>query len=150
MRRKTLLLTLLAAASLASLVLAGPAFAGFFSPSRAAARPTPTGIHTLYWVIFGIALVIFVGVEGALIYSLVKFRARKGAVAAQIRGNTRLEIGWTVGAAMILVALAVVTFAMLDGIREPAELGRRTGSSSPTASSWHQGPRRSCRPTASR
>ena len=31
------------------------------------------------------------------------FRARKGAVAAQIRGNTRLEIGWTVGAAVILV-----------------------------------------------
>ena len=42
---------------------------------------------------------------------------RKGAVAAQIRGNTRLEIGWTVGAAVILVVLAVVTFIKLPDIR---------------------------------
>ena len=42
-----------------------------------------------------LAVVVFVGVEGALLYSLIKFRARKGAVPAQIRGNTRLEIGWT-------------------------------------------------------
>ena len=62
---------------------------------------------------------VFVGVEGALLYSLVKFRARKGAVAAQIRGNTRLEIGWTLGAAVILVVLAVFTFAKLGGIRNP-------------------------------
>ena len=44
-----------------------------------------------------VAIVVFVGVEGTLLYSVVRFRARKGRVAAQIRGNTRLEIGWTVG-----------------------------------------------------
>jgi hypothetical protein len=38
-----------------------------------------------------IALVIFVAVEGAA-YALIKFRDA-GAVAAQIRGNTRLEAG---------------------------------------------------------
>ena len=38
---------------------------------------------------------IFVGVEGTLLYALVRFRKRKGRVAAQIHGNTRLEIGWT-------------------------------------------------------
>ena len=70
-----------------------------------------------------IALVVFIGVEGALLYSLLKFRARSGAVAAQIRGNTRLEIGWTVGAAVILVALAVITFAKLAGIRTPDNSG---------------------------
>ena len=64
-------------------------------------------------------MIIFVGVEGALIYSLFKFRARKGAVAAQIHGNTRLEIGWTVGAAVILVVLAIFTFATLADIRNP-------------------------------
>ena len=50
---------------------------------------------------------------------MIKFRARQDAVPAQIRGNTRLEIGWTLGAAVILVVLAVVTFAMLDDIRNP-------------------------------
>ena len=44
-------------------------------------------------------------------------------MAAQIRGNTRLEVGWTVGAAVILVALAVITFAKLVLDPEPAELG---------------------------
>ena len=85
--------------------------------------PNADDIDTLYWLIFAVALVVFVGVEGALIYSLVKFRARKGAVPAQIRGNTRLEIGWTVGAAVILVVLAVVTFVKLPGIRNPPNSG---------------------------
>jgi cytochrome c oxidase subunit 2 len=67
--------------------------------------------------------VIFLGVEGALLYSLFKFRARKGAVPAQIRGNTRLEVGWTVGAALVLVILAVFTFAKLGDIRNPPNSG---------------------------
>jgi len=50
---------------------------------------------------------------------MVRFRARKGRVAAQIRGNTRLETSWTVGAALILVALAVVTFALLPSVENP-------------------------------
>ena len=60
--------------------------------------PMTVGVFSLYTVVLYIALVIFVFVEGALGYTLWKYRARKGAVAAQIHGNTRLEIGWTVGA----------------------------------------------------
>jgi cytochrome c oxidase subunit 2 len=59
---------------------------------------------------------VFVVVEGALFYAVWKFRAKKGAVAQQIHGNTRLEIGWTLGAAGILLVLAIVTFAKLPGI----------------------------------
>jgi cytochrome c oxidase subunit II len=70
-------------------------------------------------IILIIAAVVFVGVEGALIYSLYKFRAKKVRVAAQIHGNTRLEIGWTVGAALILVILTVVTFVKLPSIINP-------------------------------
>jgi cytochrome c oxidase subunit 2 len=40
-------------------------------------------------------------------------------VAAQIHGNTRLEIGWTVAAALILVVLTVVTFIKLPSIVNP-------------------------------
>jgi cytochrome c oxidase subunit 2 len=98
--------------------LAGTAFADALSPESGGSR-NANDIDALYWFVFAIAAVIFVGVEGALLYSLFKFRARKGAVAAQIRGNTRLEIGWTVGAALILVLLSVVTFAKLGAIRNP-------------------------------
>ena len=62
---------------------------------------------------------MFVIVEGALVYSVYKFRAKKSAVAAQIHGNTRLEIGWTVAAALILVVLTVVTFVKLPSIVNP-------------------------------
>ena len=116
MRRKPLLLVLVAL--LALLAFAGPASADLLSP-ESGGSPNADKIDTLYWIISGIALVIWLIVEGTLIYSLFKFRARRGAVAAQIRGNTRLEIGWTVAAAVILVVLAVVTFAMLPGIRNP-------------------------------
>lgn len=81
--------------------------------------PNADSIHTLYVMVFVLALIIFVGVEGALIYSFFKFRARKGRVAAQIHGNTRLEIGWTVGAALILVFITVFTFVKLPAIKDP-------------------------------
>ena len=77
------------------------------------------------------ALVIFVRRRGRCCSTrCVKFRARKGAVAAQIHGNTRLEVGWTVGAALILVVIAIVTFLKLGDIREPAELRAPTASRS--------------------
>ena len=120
MRRKPLFLTLVALSAL--LLIAAPASARLFDPEHGGS-PNADRIDTLYWIIFAIALVIWVMVEGALLYSLFKFRARRGAVAAQIRGNTRLEVGWTVGAAVILVVLAVVTFALLPGIRNPENSG---------------------------
>jgi len=99
-----------------------PASADWLSPE---AGPTENAqkIDTLYWIVMAVAIPIFLGVEGALIYAMVKFRARKGAVPAQIRGNTRLEIGWTVGAAVISIVLAVVTFAFLPAIRNPPNSG---------------------------
>ena len=94
----------------------------FFTP-QSGGSPNANEINSLYKIELVIALVIFVAVEGALLYALVRFRARKGAVAAQIRGNTRLEVGWTVGAALILVALAAITFAKLSSIEDPRNSG---------------------------
>jgi len=106
------------AASALSLALAPSAFANLITP-KSGGSPNADQIHSLYLIILYIALVVFVGVEGALIYSLYKFRAKKNKVAAQIHGNTRLEIGWTVGAALILVILTVVTFVKLPSIINP-------------------------------
>jgi cytochrome c oxidase subunit II len=104
------------------LVVAGSAVADVLSPESGGSS-NADDIDQLYWLIFAVALIVFLGVEAALIYSLVKFRARRGAVAAQIRGNTRLEVGWTVGAALILVVLATFTFIKLPGIRNPPNSG---------------------------
>jgi len=101
-----------------SLVLAPSALANFITP-KAGGSPNANEIASLYKIILYIAGVVFVIVEGALAYSVYKFRAKKGAVAAQIHGNTRLEIGWTLAAAMILVVLTVVTFVKLPSIINP-------------------------------
>ncbi len=90
----------------------------FFTP-QSGGSPNADEIASLYKIILYIAIVIFVAVEGALLYTLVKFRKRKGAVGAQIHGNTRLEIAWTAGAAVILVVLAVITFVKLSAIQNP-------------------------------
>lgn len=90
----------------------------FFTP-QSGGSPNADSIDSLYKIVLVIALVIFFAVIGGLVYALVKFRARKGATAAQIHGNTRLEIGWTVAAAVILVGLAILTFARLSSIQNP-------------------------------
>ena len=100
------------------LVVSSAAHAGLLAPEAGGSK-NADAIRTLYWLVFGLGVIIFIGVEGVLIYSLFKYRARKGAVAAQIHGNTQLEIGWTVGAAVILVFIAIFTFATLPTIRNP-------------------------------
>ncbi len=90
----------------------------FFTP-RSGGSAQANEINSLYKVELVIALIIFFAVEGALGYALIKFRKRKGAVPAQIRGNTRLEVGWTAAAALILVGLAVFTFVKLPAIENP-------------------------------
>ena len=106
--------------ALLGLALAPSAFAGFITP-KTGGSPNADSISSLYKVILYIAAIVFVIVEGALFYSLLRFRAKRGAVAAQIHGNTRLEIGWTVAAALILVALTVVTFIHLPAIINPPD-----------------------------
>jgi cytochrome c oxidase subunit 2 len=93
--------------------------AGWLTPEHGGS-PNANHIWSLYVITLVIAAIVFIVVEGALIYSLIKFRARRGRHAAQIHGNTNLEIGWTVGAALILVALTVLTFAKLSSITHPA------------------------------
>jgi cytochrome c oxidase subunit 2 len=105
--------------ALAGALLAAPAAkAGLLFP-EAGGSPNADSIKTLYIMVFVLALFIFAGVEGALLWSLIRYRARKGRTAAQIHGNTKLEIGWTVGAAVILVFITAFTFIKLGDIKDP-------------------------------
>jgi cytochrome c oxidase subunit 2 len=92
--------------------------AGILLPERGGSK-NADDIAELYALITVMAIVVFLGVEGALLWFLFRFKARRGRVAAQIHGNTRLEIGWTIGAAVILVFITVVTFIKLPGIKNP-------------------------------
>lgn len=110
----------------ALLALAPAALAAALTPESGGGSRNAEEIKTLFTYVLYVAAVVFFGVEGALLYSLLRFRRRKGdkgAVAAQIRGNTSLEIGWTVGAALVLVVLTVVTFIKLPNIKNPEPSG---------------------------
>jgi cytochrome c oxidase subunit II len=65
----------------------------------------------LFRVTFWIAVVVFVLVQGLVIYAAVRFRAKDDddELPVQVHGNTRLEVVWTVIPALILAAIAVPT-----------------------------------------
>jgi cytochrome c oxidase subunit 2 len=69
-------------------------------------------IYDLMVPVFWAALAVFVIVEGILIYSVIRFRQRSDndAIPAQIHGNTRIEILWTIAPALILLVIAVLSF----------------------------------------
>jgi cytochrome c oxidase subunit 2 len=71
-----------------------------------AARP-----DDLFMLVFWIAVVIFVLVQGLIIYTVIRYRRKQGddELPVQTHGNTRLEILWTVIPAMILAGIAVPT-----------------------------------------
>src|SRR5687767_9585150 len=105
------------------LLLAGLTAAGLFLLPGAAsadvltpeAGPTENAqkIDELYKIVFYIGIVVIGVVWAVLLYSLFRFRARRGRQAPQISGNTPLEIGWTVGAAVIVAAITLITYIYL-------------------------------------
>src|SRR3954447_10237814 len=105
---------------LLSLLAPASALAGYITPEHGGS-PNADKINSLYVITLAIAVFLFLLVEGVLIFSLIKFRRRRrDEEPAQIRGNTTLEVGWTIGAATILVVITVVTFIYLPGIKNPA------------------------------
>jgi cytochrome c oxidase subunit 2 len=116
-----LLIALLVMAA-ASLVFAGTALADATTPE---AGPTKNAVDTdtLYKIVFYIGLAVIALVWGILFYSLFRFRARRGRRAPQIRGNTPLELGWTIGASVLAAAIAVLTLFFLPEIRDPEPSG---------------------------
>jgi len=117
-RHRRRLLGALPVALAGALIAAPAAHAGLLFP-EAGGAPNADSIKTLYIMVFVLGLFIFVGVEVTLVYSLFKYRARRGRTAAQIHGNTKLEVGWTVGAFLILIFITAFTFIKLPDIKNP-------------------------------
>jgi cytochrome c oxidase subunit 2 len=149
LRNRRLLIAALSVAGLVLLVAAPGALADAITPESGPSE-NANDIDTLYKIALYIAIVIFLIVEGTLIWSLVRYRYRRGSPeAVQIRGNTPLELGWTVGAALILVVLTSVTFFYLDDIQDPppSDRGGLGASASQLAAIGQPDPPRSGGPT---
>lgn len=77
--------------------------------------PYAQTIYDLFVPVFWVAVAVFVIVEGAIVLILIKFRHRKhrDQMPAQVHGNTRLEIGWTILPAIVLAFVTVPTVATI-------------------------------------
>src|SRR3954465_10365939 len=105
------------------MVAAAPALAGTFTPQKGVS-PNQDKIRTLFIITGTIGLLILIGVEAMIIYSIVKFRRRRGGPEpVAVHGNAPLEIGWTIGAIVLVAIVSVVTFLFLPGILNPAKSG---------------------------
>jgi cytochrome c oxidase subunit 2 len=120
-KRYTFLLVA-AAAMVALLVAAVPALADTFSP-ESGGSPNADRIDTLYKITGIMGLVVLFGVEAMIIYAVVKFRRRRrgGPEPVAVHGNPALEIGWTIGAIVLVAIVSVVTFLALPGILNPSK-----------------------------
>ena len=89
----------------------------FMTPEGPVARRA----DSLWNVTFAIAVIVFVIVQGLLVYAIVKFRHRPGRQAAQFHGNTKLEVVLTLIPALILAGLAIPTVKAIADLSEKPE-----------------------------
>jgi len=96
------------------------------------AGPVASQQSNLYYLMFWIAGIIFVLVQGALIFAVLNFRRRENPISGndfkvpdlppkQVHGNTKLEILWTIVPALILILIAVPTVQTIYETYEPPE-----------------------------
>jgi cytochrome c oxidase subunit 2 len=80
------------------------------------AGPNAETEKELFELVFWVAVVVFVLVQGLVIVAVVRFRRRDTddeRDPVQVHGNTRLELGWTVAPALILAVLAIPSVATI-------------------------------------
>jgi cytochrome c oxidase subunit 2 len=82
-------------------------------------------IQFLYKVLFFMALVVFIGVQAAIVYTVLRFRRRSEEEERpeQIHGNKTLEIVWTIIPAVVLLVIFIPTVQVLYGQADDADEG---------------------------
>ena len=94
--------------ALLALSIAGPAWSDFELNMPVGVTTTSRDVYELHMLILWICTIIGVGVYGAMVVAIVKFRKSKGAVAdKKFTHNSVIEVVWTVIPAIILIAMAV-------------------------------------------
>jgi cytochrome c oxidase subunit 2 len=93
--------------ALLALSIAGPAWSDFELNMPVGVTTTSRDVYELHMLILWICTIIGLGVYGAMVVAIVKFRKSKGAVPAKFTHNSTAEVVWTVIPAAILIAMAV-------------------------------------------
>lgn len=84
--------------------------------------PIARQINDLINPVFIVAGIVFVLVQGLVVFAVIRYRDRGQPEPEQIHGSTRLEIAWTLVPALILLAIAVPTIkTIFDLSQTPSE-----------------------------
>jgi cytochrome c oxidase subunit 2 len=87
-----------------------------FEPKSDAAERT----HAIYILFTWAAGLVGAAVLAAMVYIMVRFRARPGRVASQTHGNHTLEMIWTVAPVALLVLIGIPSIlALVEATRAP-------------------------------
>jgi cytochrome c oxidase subunit 2 len=78
-------------------------------------------IDLMFYWIFWITMVTFVGVELAMVYFCFKYKKNPARKAVYTTGSHTLEVAWTVIPAVILVALGVASAKTWALVKNPAD-----------------------------
>jgi cytochrome c oxidase subunit II len=78
-------------------------------------------VFNLYTIIFILAAMVFVGVEGMIIYSIFRYRRRDDRLPAQLHGNTLIEVIWTAIPTVIVLILFGASIVALNSVEARAD-----------------------------
>jgi cytochrome c oxidase subunit II len=73
-------------------------------------------VFSLYTIVFVMGAVVFFGVEGAIVWSIIRYRRRDDRLPDQLHGNTLIEILWTAIPTVIVMFLFVLSTITLTSI----------------------------------
>jgi len=85
---------------------------------QAPESPVARNVYELHLIILGICVVIFVGVFGVMLYSIIKHRKSVGHKAAHFHENTTVEIIWTIIPLVVLVLMMIPSTKTLLAMRD--------------------------------
>ncbi len=106
-------ITILAAVVLVVAAAAVPAMVSAESPYSTISPATDQAndIQGLYKLTFWLALIVFVGVQISIVYTVLRYRRRSEDEERpeQVHGNKTLEVAWTVVPAIILLVVFIPT-----------------------------------------
>lgn len=75
-------------------------------------------IDFLFYIIYYITGVAFLLVAGVMVAFIILYRHREGRRARYVHGNTALEIAWTVGTALIVIVLGIMSRPLWARIKQ--------------------------------
>jgi len=80
-------------------------------------------IFWLYNVVLVMGAIVFVGVEGFIVYSIVRYRRRDDRLPTQVHGNNVVELVWTAIPTVIVLILFVLSTFTLNSISAHSDPG---------------------------